>query len=336
MDGFSSAIAGIGSAVGRYFSLVSFIPSFLLAGFTFALIESGAWHGDGTPVWSSAGDAFTHFGDLATLIVISLAIGIVVHPVQFALVQFFEGYWGAGKLVQRVRVARILHHRRRFRRLRFGPGAQAGAVLARKDRGGLDLNDVELISRRDEHYRLARSYPVADHEDQIMPTRLGNVLRRYERLAGYQYELDAVKVIRHISFAAPKEHVDYVNDQRELLDLSVRMCATSIIATFVAVAFLWHHGPWLGIALIPYGIAYLSYRGAVVVAHEYGSAVCTLIDLDRFALYDSLRLPRPENSRKERLMNEKLTRLLDHDPSVNLRYQYRDAPSDPSQQAKTP
>ena len=46
------------------------------------------------------------------------------------------------------------------------------------------------------------------------------------------------------------------------------MTATSIVATFMAIAFLWHHGPWLLIALVPYGIAYLSYRGAVVVAHD--------------------------------------------------------------------
>ena len=81
-----------------------------------------------------------------------------------------------------------------------------------------------------------------------------------------------MRVIRHIALVAPRQHLDYLNDQRQLLDLSVRMCATSIFATFIAIAFLWHHGPWLMIALIPYGVGYLSYRGAVVVAHEYGAA----------------------------------------------------------------
>ncbi len=338
MNGFSSAIAGVGSAIGRYFSIVSFIPSFLLTGFTFALIQSAAWSGDGTPDWSRAGGAFTHLGDLALLILISIALGVAVHPVQFALVQFFEGYWGAGKLAQRVRVARIIHHSHKMERFLGGRGARADADLEKEAQGKFSLEPeerIKLISQRDEDYRLARGYPAPGHEDEIMPTRLGNVLRRYERLAGYQYRLDAVRVIRHVAFVAPPGHVEYLNDQRELLDLSVRMCATSIIAVFVAIAFLWHHGPWLAIALIPYGIAYLSYRGAVIVAHEYGAAICAVIDLDRFTLYDYLRLPRPKNTVSERLMNGTLTRLLDHDPSVSLRYDYRSTPDGPGQQMET-
>src|SRR5262249_44176912 len=140
--------------------------------------------------------------------------------------------------------------------------------------------------------------------DDIMPTRLGNALRKYERQAGAPYGLDAVSVIQHIFFVAPAERVGYIDDQRQLMDLSVRMTATSIIAALVAVTALWRHGPWLLLALVPYGVAYLSYRGAVVVAHEYGAAVAAMIDLDRFTLYDSLRLPRPKDTNAERLMNE--------------------------------
>lgn len=338
MNGFSSAIAGVSGAIGRYFSIVSFIPTLLLVSFTFSLIQSAAWSGNGTPDWSRAGGAFTHLGDLALLILISIALGVVIHPIQFALVQFFEGYWGSGKLAQRARAARIIHHSRKLERFLGGRGARADVDLQKEADGELSFEAearIKLISWRDEDYRLARSYPAPEHEDAVMPTRLGNVLRRYERLAGYQYKLDAVQVIRHVAFVAPEGHVDYLNDQRELLDLSVRMCATSIIAVFVAISFLWHHGPWLAIALIPYGVAYLSYRGAVIVAREYGEAICTVIDLDRFALYDSLRLPRPKNTASERSMNAALGRLLGHDPGVSLRYDYRSTQDGAGQQAET-
>jgi hypothetical protein len=56
----------------------------------------------------------------------------------------------------------------------------------------------------------------------------------------------------------------------------------------------------LAIALVPYSLAYLSYRGAIVAAHEYGAAVCALIDLDRFAFHDALRVPQPKNAMSER------------------------------------
>jgi hypothetical protein len=323
VDGISSAISSVGGAIGRYFSVVSFIPSLFLTSFTYALIASGAWGESGQPDWAKAGNALTHLGNLALLILVSIAIGIAVHPIQFALVQFFEGYWGTGWIARRARAARMSHYSRKYRVLRNGPGPRAGIELREADRRGLRIEQrtrIALLSKRDEAIRLKRGFP--EEQDDIMPTRLGNVLRRYERLAGSQYKLEAVTVIRHTAFVAPRPHVDYLNDQRQLLDLSVRMCATSILATLIAIAFLWHHGPWLAIALVPYSIAYLSYRGAVVVAYEYGAAICTIIDLDRFALYDYLRMPRPESTRAEQLMNDQLTKLLRHNPDIDLRYEH--------------
>jgi hypothetical protein len=173
--------------------------------------------------------------------------------------------------------------------------------------------------------------------DDIMPTRLGNALRKYERQAGAQYGLDAVSVIQHISFVAPAERLAYIDDQQQLLDLSVRMTATSIVATVIAITALWRHGPWLLLALVPYGVAYLSYRGAVVVAHDYGAALAAMIDLDRFALYDALRLPRPKNTAAERRKNAKLMRLLTHkNPEIVLRYTYPDAPAVTEKQPTAP
>lgn len=334
MNGLSSAISGVGGAIGRYFSVVSFIPSFLLAGFTFALIQSGAWNGDGTPDWVRAGDAFTHLGDLALLVLLSIAIGIAAHPVQFSLVQFFEGYWGTGRLARRLRAARMLKHQRRLSELKLLAGT-ATNELNHADRNKIALSParlMELLTERDEGNRRRDDYP--SDKDDIMPTRLGNALRRYERLAGFQYGLEPVQVIRHIAFVAPKEHIDYLDDQRELLDLSVRMCATSVCAAVVAIVFLWHHGPWLWIALVPYGIAYLSYRGAVVVAHEYGAAVCAVIDLDRFALYESLRLPRPADTAAERSMNGQLRELLDH-RLATVPYEHPGASGGPDRQSRS-
>lgn len=317
MNGFSAAISGVGGAIGRYFSLVSFIPSLFLAGFTFMLIKSGAWVGE--PNWARAGDALTHIGNLALLTLVSIALGVIVHPIQFALVQFFEGYWGTGKLRQRVRVARIRHYRKCSTR-QFDDLMSAETALADSENPPQPEVKVKLLSVASENERLLEGYPPDD--DDTMPTRLGNVLRKYEREAGAQYGLDAIGIIEHVAQVAPAQRVEYVRDQRQLLDLSVRMTATSIFAAFIAIAFLWHDGPWLLIALVPYSVAYLSYRGAVVVAHAYGSALSTMIDLDRFALYDYLRLPRPKTTKAEQRTNAKLMGLIYHDPGISLRYQH--------------
>jgi hypothetical protein len=317
VNGFSAAISSVGGAIGRYFSLVSFIPSLFLAGFTFTLIESGAWSGE--PNWATAGDALMHIGDLALLTLVSIALGVIVHPIQFALVQFFEGYWGTGRLRQRARVARIRHYRKRWTR-QVDDLVLATTALTDSESPPKPEARVELLSVAAENERLLEGYP--PELDDMMPTRLGNVLRKYEREAGYQYGLDATEILEHVAQVAPAQRVEYVRDQRQLLDLSVRMVMTSILATFIAIAFLWRDGSWLLIALVPYAIAYLSYRGAVVVAHAYGSAFSTMIDLDRFALYDYLRLPRPKTTKSEQRTNAKLMNLLNHDPGVVVHYRH--------------
>ena len=370
MNGFSAAISGVGSAVGRYFGVVSFIPSLFLTGFIFALIKSGAWSSSGSLNWSRAGSAFTHIGDLALLTLLSMAIGVAVHPIQFALVQFFEGYWGTGRWAQRARTVRIMHHLEKYKSFQTGLALEANKALGKADgvavqaakdaseaatpqearkaaeageRARLQLEvRVGYLSIADESRRLAGGYPDVTHVgmhveyDDIMPTRLGNALRRYERKAGAQYGLDAVSVIHQISFVAPVGRLAYVGDQRQLLDLSVRMSATSIVATLIAISALWRHGPWLLLALVPYAVAYLSYRGAVVVAHEYGAAVAAMIDLDRFALYDALRLPRPKDTAAERRMNAKLGKLLAHNRDIVLRYSYPDPPESTDGQSASP
>ena len=260
-----------------------------------------------------------------------------MHPIQFALVQFFEGYWGTARWAQRARKVRILHHIERYQSFHAGLAREANKALSDADAAVMKAvkeaseatspeeeakayeaadqarllpeTRVRYLSIADESRRLAAGYPdtnrVGDYVeyDDIMPTRLGNVLRKYERQAGSQYGLDAVSLIQQISFVAPTARLAYVGDQRQLLDLSVRMSATSIVATLIAISALWRHGAWLLLALVPYGVAYISYRGAVVVAHEYGAAVAAMIDLDRFALYDALRMRRPKNTTAERRRN---------------------------------
>ena len=97
---------------------------------------------------------------------------------------------------------------------------------------------------------------------QMMPTRLGNVLRYYERKAGAPYGLDAVQVMPYLSRIASSEDLAYVNDQRSSLDLAVRLCLTSLLAAALWVLFFWWHGLWLLVTIVPLAIAYLSYRGA--------------------------------------------------------------------------
>lgn len=318
---FADVALGVGNRVGRYFNLVGVLPSTFLVLFGYSLVASSA--ATGRPDWARAFHELTNlsFGGVGILVLLTLAVAIALHPLQFAITQFFEGYWGLSRLGEAAALARIHQHRRTFTRraeIREAAAGHLGSV-PRDEAAQLHRpEDVVHVLRRDEAGRLLAGYP---EPSRILPTRLGNALRRGEDLAGLSYNLPAVVVTPYIALVAPPEHVAYLDDQRAQLDAAIRLSLISLLATALAVGFLWSDGGWLLIALGTYALAYLSYRGAVVVAREYGVAVSTLITLNRFALYDTLHLAHPESTADERTRNETLDLLLRGSDGVNLPYQ---------------
>lgn len=320
--GIVDVSTGIANSIGRYFSVISVIPSSLYIVFVYLLATSGALHH--SPDWSHAFTSLAHLdlAGIALLGLFSIALGVFIHPIQFAIVQFFEGYWGTGSIAQAVRYQRILH----YQRVAIGLNKDVESVedrLADWKEARLDptlASRAPLLSRHGEASRIRAAFP--DNLDQVMPTRLGNVLRRAESQVGSQYRLDALQAVPHLMLIAPASHVDYVNDQRSQLDLAVRMTFISVIATATAILFLCRDGYWVLIALVPYVLAYLSYRGSVVAAGHYGSALDTLVNLDRFALYQQLHLPLPATTHEERKTNAKLGQLFDYSPKEAIEYSH--------------
>jgi hypothetical protein len=308
------ALSSPADKIGRYFSVLSVVPSALLVSWVIVLHGSGAW--THRPNFSAGFDALSSggFSRVAQIALASLLLGLVLHPLQFAVVQFCEGYWGPGWLGQAAATRRIRFH--------LGRKIDMESMLAhvRSELKALDLlpgdPDADQIDPMTagllvRHDALARALTHYPHDsNDIRPTRLGNMLRRYESECGRPYGLDLVSVWPHIWLLSPQPHVDYVNDQRTQLDLAVRLIVINVLAATLSVIYLWRDGLWLVLALVPYVLAYLFYRGAVVVAAEYGTALATVLDLNRFRLYDALRIAAPTSSRAERDRGAELTTVL--------------------------
>jgi len=315
--------AGAAQAIGRYFSVISVVPSSLYVTFVYLLVVSGSWvH---RPDWRHAFTALEHPGisGLAFLAFLSIGLGIVVHPIQFAIVQFLEGYWGTSRAALVIRTQRILHYQKLCKKLERTQNS-ANGVLVNWESLGVKAS---AHSRAQFNSQYAEAKRVRDTAfppllDQVMPTRLGNMLRRAVIQAGSQYGMNALQSIPHLLMIAPEKHVSYVNDQRTLLDLAVRMTFLSAAATGTAVLFLWPYGLWVLVALFPYVITYLSYRGAVVAARHYGAAFSLLINLNRFRLYEELHLQLPATTEDERDLNEDLKSLLAYDIDEDVPYKH--------------
>jgi hypothetical protein len=330
MADVTSVVSGTGKAIGRYFSVVSVLPSILLVVYVFLLVSSGSWRH--SPNWHDAFVALRNLGlvGAALLAVAGITIALVLHPLQFSMVQLLEGYWGTGRLAQQIRVSRIHRYRKRKLLLSNNESKADSCLKELGDKNSplaklpedekLDLR-VRLLSKRDEAARSGSGYP--EDPNHIMPTRLGNILRRYEVLAGAPYKLDAPTILPSLALVTPPAHLEYLNDQRSALDLAVRTCMTAAIACLVTILFFWHSGLWLLVALIPYGVTYAAYRGSVIAAENYGITMSAVIALNRFALYEYLHAPRPMTTNHERQMNATLMALLrDYDEEASHVYRY--------------
>jgi hypothetical protein len=328
------------------------VPSLYLTLWVYALYASDAWTHE--PSLGALRDAFANWSlaGAAWLVLATVLVALFIHPLQFPTVQLLEGYWGPSRLARSAMRLRTAHYRTKAQKVR-AQLKEHGELL--DDRVNKHLGARAAGLTDDEWWRESDKYLDEKADDQalshalaidiydkakgryprqsrMMPTRLGNALRSMEDRAGRQYGLDAITVSPHLALVAPASHVEYLQDSREQLDLTVRLCSVSLLATVITVPAVLTDGLWLLLALIPYTLAYVAYRAAVSAADEFMVAVSTIIDLDRFALYRHLGLRRPRTTHQERRRNDKLMLLLKNDPDepqVSLTY----APDEPPDKA---
>jgi len=83
--------AGSGAGrIGRYFTVVSALPAAVFVSYVFLLAKTGAWSG---PIhWSAFTDV--DLAEVAVLGIASFVVALALNPLQFVLIQLFEGYWG--------------------------------------------------------------------------------------------------------------------------------------------------------------------------------------------------------------------------------------------------
>jgi hypothetical protein len=336
------AALSVGQRIGRYFALVSMIPALLLVLWVYILAASGSLSGN--PSLHGAEAALSHWsvGKAAGILVATLAIALILQPLQFATTQLLEGYWGTSALATAAMKIRIVHHRRRQRTLE---DRASGSEISWKgeclrilrlrgevpeDQDGLE-DSIEstlkgeygdsamfyYIAEQEARAKNANSYP--SDAERILPTGLGNALRCFEDAAGKQYGLSAITISPHLHLIVPSRHLEYLIDAREDMDSAIRICTVGLIATGLTAGFLLTHGLWLLWAFVPYFVSYLSYKGAVSAAQGYGSIFSSVIDLDRFLLYEKLGVARPQDSQEELETNEDLMRMLAGD-RITLRY----------------
>lgn len=327
---------GTSSTIGRYFGIVSVVPSLVLALWVYLLLVMRPWAGPPDIAALALTNPVEKPAHAVALVLAALVVAVVSHPLQFTVVQLLEGYWGFSPLGRALASRRILAQLRARNRAKSAsdsslertesyPQPLAVSLIGESlydDGPARGLVEV-LVENTSANAVLAR-YP--SRLEHVLPTRLGNTLRGYETLAGKAVGLDLLKWASHIGMVAEPADTAYVQDQRSQMDLAVRMTAVGILCSALTCGLLWPHGSWLTLALVPLTAAWLSYRGALSAADSYGQALVAWLDLNRFRLYERLGLPRPKDSDDERVQAKHLRVML----AGSQRYKQPYRPTDPA------
>ena len=325
---------GTTTTIGKYFGVVSTVPSLIAATWLYLLVALQPWQATIDLAKLKTTNPVSQPSHAVALLAFALVVAVVTHPTQFVLIQLLEGYWGLTRpsiaLAQRratthsVRRARANHLYAKTRpapTMRAAPGVPPSVAP--------QPADAETALRRSligsASNAIRMSYPMTP--ENVLPTRLGNVLRAYESRGGQSIGLPVLGWTTYIGMVADTSHTSYVQDQRQELDLAVRMTGVGLLCAVITAAAMWPHGPWLLLALVPYGAAWVSYRGALAAAHAYGQACEAWLYLNRFALYERLHLDLPPTTHDERELGNRLQQKVSAYPLFEENYQHPPSPA---------
>jgi hypothetical protein len=176
----------------------------------------------------------------------------------------------------------------------------------------------------------------------LLPTRLGNTLRAAEDEAGQRYGLATVTMWPRLYPYLTERFAQVVDDARNQLDLTVRLCAVLALASLISAVLLVAHGPWLVVPAVTGLLAWVAYRAAVRSAANYGETLQQAFDLHRFDMLRGLHYPLPTNPVEEWAFNQRLSQFFAQGPDPEgegprLHYDhYNDCCARDSETSRTP
>ena len=288
--------SGIGSRLADRWAAALLSPAF-----AFWAVGALAW------VWTGPDAVERTLDDLAQLSPLAQAAasvgvllgvaasGFTVERLALPVLRLLEGYWPPAL---RTRAAARARRRLQANEDRWQQ------LYARWESGvATDAETAELLA-------VERRLAVLPTESsQVMPTRLGNVLRAAESRPADFYGLDAVRCWPRLWLVLPDAIKAELGAARADLDAAATWWVWAVL---IAVwAFLT---PWA--LLIAAAAVLLAYSALLAAATRFGELLGATFDLHRGLLYDALGWPRPSRPDEERARGEALTQALVRGPGA--------------------
>ena len=271
------------SLSARLFSVGGAALVFWVWAVTVWSISRGGWpylQGVLRPLFE-ADNATTLLVALIALVIVVWTSSIIVERLTVPVLRLLEGYWPA--VVNSLRDRMIRGWRKNLDELSILPatGSEPSALTTAQVR--------------------VQRFPL---DEDLMPTRIGNILRGGERHPTYWYGLDAVIVWPHLWLLLPAQVRGDLAQARSQLDHAVAAFIWAAIAC--GLVLVW---PWS--VVISAATAWVIWRWWIPNAAEnYATLVIATFDTHRFDLYDALHYPRPKTPTQEKNLGIALSRSL--------------------------
>ncbi|GAA2670651.1 hypothetical protein [Actinoplanes palleronii] len=170
----------------------------------------------------------------------------------------------------------------------------------------------QLGKRGRQHWYLQYSrYPPPR---EVLPTRLGNVLRAAERYPEQRYGAEMILIWPRLYQVLPRDAIDDVEGARSSMEflLVLSLWFTAFTATAPVAVVLVKGAPLVAVVCFAVGSAgaYAAYLSAIVAAAEYGEQLRSIFDVYRLELLRRLNLPPVHDITEERRQWQALGALI--------------------------
>lgn len=165
-------------------------------------------------------------------------------------------------------------------------------------------------------------FPFPNEPEELLPTRLGNILKNSERYSYQRYDMDAVLLWPRLYAILPESFVKSFGGAKASLDFMLIISSLSLLFCFTTgVYLLWIQANWWLFLLCFLGgfiLAKLAYNSALEAAVTYGQLIKSAFDLYKDDLIKQLGYEQPKSVAEERKFWSQLHDLVYVGEASNL------------------
>lgn len=285
---FSNVLQQATGLLERRFLLNAFFPSLIFWGLLIVVCFAGPSDLTSTAKSFREQEVTGQVFEIIIFIVwVTLFSNVMASQVNNIL-RFYEGYWNFP-------FSQFFHSK--------GQGSHQAQLQKVKS---------QLSSDPAAYEKIYLGYPWKSTE--VMPTRLGNILKNAELYPKDRYKIDAVLIWPRLYNLLPEHFVQTIAEARSGLDFMLTISSLAGLFALLAGGYLLLVGAawWLFLLCFWGGmtISYLAYKSALSNALLYAQQIKAAFDLYRKELFKQMNLVLPTTLDGEKKQWEELKRFL--------------------------